>query len=194
MTRTYAVVLGLLWLGASCGGGADASAPLDCEWLASDNCWKTTVAAAAGCLPSPSESGVLSADNKTCTYASGAKVTFTPALILPVTSSQMSWNFTISRDGVDCLHYEATPTTQKVAVGDDTVTYEAMRALGISVTCPDGDSYSSANAVPLVQCGADMGALFGGLPGWSQTSSGFSVSFALLGTSERSTTLVNCSK
>ena len=42
--------------------GGDPPAALDCAWLASDNCWKKTVAAATSCLPDSAAVGTLSAD------------------------------------------------------------------------------------------------------------------------------------
>ena len=56
-------------------GGNDAvgTVAIDCDWLTGDNCWKTTGSQAIACLPSPAETGTLSADNTSCTYASGLR-------------------------------------------------------------------------------------------------------------------------
>ncbi len=60
---------------AGCGSSSKGSGgTLDCAWLAGDNCWKTTASAALSCLPPADATGTLSADNATCTYATGQVV------------------------------------------------------------------------------------------------------------------------
>ena len=105
MRTSFAAVglaLGTVVFGSSgCGGGSSggSSASLDCAYLASDNCWKTTAAAASSCLPAESEIGMLSADGSTCTFATGDVVTFTPALVLPLpTATTPTWNFTVKTE------------------------------------------------------------------------------------------------
>jgi hypothetical protein len=195
------VVIGLT-LGAGCGSGSSGgpSATLDCAWLASDNCWKMTVAEASSCLPPSSETGVLSADNASCSYASGATVAFTPALVLPTsTTGNTTWNFTIMNGGQSCLHFQDTGPGFVLTVGGHTVTESSTGAIGLRITCPDGTSYASANALDLLSCQSDGGATAGGLPGttWSDTST--SVSLALIGTSATSpfpgeTPMFDCSR
>jgi hypothetical protein len=63
-------------------GGGPTSGVFDCVLVTGSNCWKTVIAAAEGCLPPSSAQGKLSADGKTCTYASGSVVTFASPLIL----------------------------------------------------------------------------------------------------------------
>ena len=134
------------------GGGST----LDCAWLAGDNnCWRATADEAAACLPPTTETGVLSADGKTCTYASGAQVTFTPALVVPVPDN-MKWNFTITNSGADCLHFEST-NGFKLVVSGHTVTEGRSGAAGIQISCPDGTTYANANALALLGCSADAG-------------------------------------
>ena len=86
-------------LGIACsssnGGDGSPAASLDCAWLAGNNCWKSTISDAQSCLPPKDETGILSADMKSCTYASGAVVTFDQALVLPVPDEPM-WNFTVT--------------------------------------------------------------------------------------------------
>ena len=76
---------GVLGLGCASSDEDDettlAGDPLDCAWLASNNCWKTTVAAAASCVPPASETGVLSADGTAC--APVFDLTLRPARIVP---------------------------------------------------------------------------------------------------------------
>ncbi|HVY39122.1 MAG TPA: hypothetical protein VHM31_14350 [Polyangia bacterium] len=166
--------------GSSSGGGKT----LDCAYLGGDNCWKTTAASAASCLPPESETGTLSADGKTCTYASGTVVTFTPALVLPLPANgNQTWNFTVTAaGGAMCLSYKDDGNGGiTLNVQGQTVKEGATGSLGVSLTCPDGTTYSNANAFALFSC-PDAG-LLGGLPGaaWSDTST--SVSLSLLATS-----------
>jgi hypothetical protein len=182
MTRVVSVVLLVVGIGGGCSGGSSGGGggALTCAWLASDNCWKMTLDDAAGCLPPTAETGVLSADNKTCTYASGAVVTFKTALVIPI-PDQSSWNFTITKGGQDCLHYEDVGQGFKVVVGGhNTVTGAPSGLQGFGISCPDGTTASTSNALNLLNCDADGGAPLGGLPGRILSSSGTSFSFSLL--------------
>jgi hypothetical protein len=177
------------------GNGATSADSLDCAWLASENCWKTTATSASSCLPPATEHGVLNADNTSCTFASGAVVTFTQALVLPVPDSP-TWNFTIANQGQTCLHYQETQTGFTLTVGSQTVKEASTGALGLQITCPGGASFSDSNAFDLLNCDSDAG-LFGGLPGnaYSETTTG--LIFGLIGTSTTSSNelqLFNCSK
>lgn len=185
--RSYLIYPILVAVAVGCGssGGGGGGASLDCAWLAGDNCWKTTASKATTCLPPSAESGVLSADNHTCTYASGAVVTFSPPLVLPIPNSP-TWNFTITDGGQTCLHYQKTATGFSLTVGSDTVTEESTGLLGIKLTCPGGMSYSNPSALDLFSCDADGGASFGGLPGDAWSSSGTNVAFGLIGGSSTS--------
>jgi hypothetical protein len=153
-----------------------------------------TIDDAASCLPPATESGVMSADNKTCTYASGAVVTFNPALVFPITNA-MVWNFTIASNGQDCLHYEDTALGFKLTVAGQTVTESSSGGLGLTVSCPDGKSYSNSNSLSLFDCNADSGASAGGIPGKATSWTDTSVSFGLIGNSSSSEAqLFNCSQ
>jgi hypothetical protein len=196
--RTVLVVVVVLGVGFGCGGsggGGGGGSTLDCAWLAGDNCWKTTANDAAACLPPTTETGVLSADGKTCTYASGAQVTFTPALVLPIPDNA-DWNFTITKGGADCLHFENSKTAGlKLVASGHTVTEGRSGAMGIRIACPDGTAYANANALDLLDCNPDAGLLsFGGLPGNSWSSTTTSVSVGLLGTSAGSLPLFDCQR
>jgi hypothetical protein len=173
-----AVVIG----GAGCGGSSSGSNTLDCAYLASENCWKTTAAAASSCLPPSSETGVLSADRSTCTYASGDVVTFTPPLVLPLPSTP-SWNFTVkTSSGASCLAYQDNGNGAISLTADGQTVKEATPGgLAIALTCPDGKTYSNQNAFTILSC-PDAG-LLGGLPGVGWSSSDTSVSLSLIGTS-----------
>ncbi len=182
-----------LWaaaLGAGCGGSSSGQGGggLTCSYLASDtNCWKTTAAPAPSCLPAESETGTLSADGKTCTYATGDVVTFTPPLVLPLstTAGTMTWNFTVTTgSGATCLAYKDDGNGNlTLTVGDgaaaQTVKETAPGGLAIALSCPDGTSYSNSNGFSLLSC--PDASFFTALPGtgWSTSSSGSSTSLSL---------------
>lgn len=177
-------------------GSNGTGASLDCAWLASDNCWKTTATSASSCLPPATETGVLSSDNKTCTYASGAVVTFGTPLVLPLPDNP-TWDFTIANGGQTCLHYADTGSGFSLTVGSQTVDEAVSGSLGIQVRCPTGAFYSTSNAFELFSCGGDGGPAFGGLPGNAYSDSMTSVSLGLIGTSSTSSnelSLFNCEK
>jgi hypothetical protein len=177
---------------AGCGGGSGGKS-LDCTYLASDNCWKTTAAAASACLPADTEVGTLSADGKTCTYASGVVVTFAKALALPIpTSGSQAWSFTVTgANGDTCLSYTDDPQASiTLTVQGQTVKETTPGGLGLALTCPDGTSYSNSNALSLLSCpDAD---LFSSLPGDAWSSTDTSVSLSLVGTSGSGLSVFNC--
>lgn len=188
-----AVVVGM---GCSSGGGGSggaASASLDCAWLAGDNCWKSSLAEAAACLPPKTETGTLSADMKTCTYASGPVVTFDAALTLPLPADP-TWSFTVTSSGQPCLRYQdAANAGFTVSVNGRAFT-ETSSGLGLRVTCPDGKAYANSNAFDLLNCPTDGGFL-GDLPGNSWSDSTTSVSFTLInGANGMSASAFSCSK
>jgi hypothetical protein len=169
------------------GGTGGSSASLDCAYLASDNCWKTTTSMATSCLPPASEIGVLSSNNATCTYPSGDVVTFATPLVFPIPDTP-NWKFTITTGtGQGCLQYEDTSAGLSLTVQGQAVTERPSGPQGLTLSCPDGTSYSNSNAFDLLDCGDDGGAFLGGLPGdtWS-SSNDVGVSFGLIGTSTTS--------
>ncbi len=198
MRHVWGAVLVLATSGLSCGGSSSSGKALDCATLTGDNCWKTTASAAAACLPAQSDVGTLSADGKTCTYPSGAVVTFASPLALPLPSTGTpSWNFSVTgADGQPCLAYKNdTQGGITLTVQGQTVKQGASGGLGISLTCPDGTRYSNSNAFQLLSC-PDAG-LLGGLPGETWSSSDTSVSLALLATTtggDGSLPVFNCQK
>jgi hypothetical protein len=181
-------VMTLAWLG--CGGGGSSGGGLDCAWLGGANCWKTTADEATACLPPTSAKGVLAADHKSCTYTTGETVTFTPAVELPP-PDDATWNFTISKGGAECLHYENSKGNLKLVVMGHTVT-QTSSGLGLSITCPDGTTQSNGNFISLLDCNADAGVSFGGVPGHFISSTEVSLSVALIGTSANTLPLFDC--
>ena len=187
----------------SSGSSGGPGGTLDCAWLSSDNCWKTTAAAAQSCLPASTEMGTLSADNKTCTYASGATVTFDTALTLPLPSdpSMVTWNLTVTKSGQSCLGLHQSSGNDFSLSSSQGTTTAGVSTAGYTVSCPGGASYSAtgANAIDLLSC--DAGA-FGGLPGTTYNSTATSVWLSLLGAGGSQAvggpgagiTIVNCQK
>jgi len=174
---------------AACGGADDLD-DLDCEYLASaENCWKTTTSAAVSCLPPANETGVLAADNASCTYATGQVITFDPPLVLPFASSPQ-WNFTIVTNGQPCLHYEDREDGFDLTVGNETVS-ERLEGRGLELSCPDGTTVSSSNALELLSC---PDSNFGDLPGTTSSSGATSVRFGLLNTGMDTLDVFDCSR
>jgi hypothetical protein len=121
---------------------------LDCNLARGDNCWKTTVAAAAGCLPPANESGTLAPDGITCTYASGAVVTFVSPIVFPPILSLQAVvipSFTVTTGGTQCLRYDTTSPypmeyRSSITTSAGTVTLQGSATSAYELTCPD-DSY-----------------------------------------------------
>lgn len=198
MRQLCGAVLLCLMGALGCSGSSGSAKSLDCALLAGDNCWKATASLAASCLPASSEVGTLSADGKTCTYASGAVVTFATPVVLPIsTSDSRTWDFTVTAaDGQPCVAYKddqnggITLTAQ-----GQTVKETSPGGLSVALVCQDGTTYSNSNAFTLFSC-PDAG-LFGGLPGDAWSSTDTSVSLGLLATSSgdyESLSVFNCQK
>ena len=146
--------------GVDCSGSgsgpAVSTSSLDCAWLASDNCLKANLVAGMSCVASPAETGVLSADNASCSYASGVVVTFDSPLSLPIAANPPAgWQFTVTRAGAECLRFESTDNDNfKLVVNGAAVTQTLPRpaSTNVTITCPDGTSYSNSNAISLLSC------------------------------------------
>jgi hypothetical protein len=190
--RHASLTLGIaMWLG-SLSAGCSSDPPLDCAWLASDNCWKMTASAAVSCLPDSTTFGTFSADKKTCSYAGGAVVTFATPVTLPLPSSP-TWDFTLTNGGQTCLRYvETNSGGLTLTVNGKSFSEAPMGSMGLSVTCPDGKRYSTDNAFNLLACG---GNFLNGLPGSSWFDSSTALSFGLISTStasDQSVTVFDC--
>jgi hypothetical protein len=176
---------------AGCGDGSSYQGPetLTCQWLAGpDNCWASTALAAATCLPPDADIGTFSADNATCSYATGESVRFTPALVLPLPSDP-PWNFTVNDvAGAACLHYEDSGAVMKLVVNGQTVTVTGA-GTGMTITCPDGSSAGTSNAINLLAC-----PNLAGLPGSGYGFSDTSVSLSLIGTNTDALPVFSCRK
>jgi hypothetical protein len=135
-------------------GGDAAVGTLDCAWTQGNNCWKQTLAPAMSCLPPSGAMGTLSADEKTCTYASGTTITFSQPL--NIGPNEMSPGFTVATSGTTCVVYARSSSgyTVKTAAGQVSVTVDATR-MDLILTCPDGSIFSGPFA-PLMPCQYDL--------------------------------------
>src|SRR5512140_947749 len=102
-------------LAAACGARTGS---LDCAFLQQQNCWKTTLAAAAACVPDAAETGAFAADRTSCAYPGGALIVFTDPIPAPPPSNQR-WNFTMLAAGAGCIKVE------QPVDGNDRVTTQA---------------------------------------------------------------------
>ncbi len=158
--------------------GSDASAAgtgvYDCVWVRGPNCWKAAVASAVGCLPPASARGVYSADGSTCTYPGGIVITFTPAMMLSITSSVP--DFTLTNNGAPCLQYARTGDGDTVTMPAGTVGFSGQVDGGIitefSITCPDHTTYSGPSA-PIASCSSERPYFDEGLGGTTMGDAGF---------------------
>ncbi len=173
-----ALLLAVVLFGALAGCSSEDAglpgAPLDCAWLASENCWKTLVSDARSCVPPADETGVLTADGSSCTYDSGASVDFMRALALPVDSTT-PWYFTQSADGDDCVRFDSRLQQEFTLSVQGRTFVEKSRGFALQMTCPDGTQYSTDNGPALFNC-ADYQS---NTPGRALWSSDTSVNFAL---------------
>jgi hypothetical protein len=197
MPRDFLVIGFLGVLAAGCDSSSDeddtglSGDPLDCAWLASNNCWKTTVAAAAGCVPPESEAGVLSADGSACVYTSGASVAFHDPVVLPVDlDAETNWNFTQSRAGAPCVTFNGVEGEAQVLTVQGLTYREETVGFGLQVTCPDGSQFATGNAFALLECSN----FFEDAPGYAWGSTDASVSFSLIHGAAGDVGVFNCAR
>jgi hypothetical protein len=190
MRIAFVALAGLAAIAAAACGSSDRK--LDCAWLASNNCWKTTVAAAKPCAPSSSSTGKLSADGKACSYDGGASVSFADPVVLPLPDNK-AWNFTVTNGGATCVSFQSGSSIA-LTTSAGTVR-ETTSGFGVTIACPDGSRYSAENAFELLGCGGDGGSInFGDLPGHATFSSDASVSLSLIGGADGGVHLFTCEK
>jgi hypothetical protein len=176
-----------LWValcaGCSSSGGNPSDAglpPLTCDWLAGDNCWKSTVNLATSCLPAGTDFGTLDAANMVCTYPNGTTITFDTPLQLPIPAdAPPPFKFTVTAGGQTCLRFDENNTGFTLTAGGQQVTLTLIDEPGVQVTCPGGTTYFAPNFFELLSCtGGTMG-----VPGTSWFSNIASITFDLKGTS-----------
>lgn len=179
----------------ACGSGKDTSAfagaPLDCAWLASENCWKTLVAQAASCVPKAGERGTLSADGSACTYASGTDVDFHVPAVLPLDSTTSPpWDFTQSLAGDECVSFDSSVADEFTLTVAGMTYREKTTSLALQVTCPDGTRYAAADGLELFNC-SDYAS---DAPGHTWFPSDTAANFSLLTGHGDALTVFDCSR
>jgi hypothetical protein len=164
-------------------------APLDCAWLASNNCWKTLVASAASCVPPASEQGTLSADGSACTYGSGYDILFDEPVELPLEDFP-TWNFVQRKNGAACVTYDDKVESSIYLDVQGMAFKEVAIGIGMQVTCPDGSQFAAQNAFELFECEN----FWGTAPGSAHSASSAAVNFALLTGMGSSLCVFDCSR
>jgi hypothetical protein len=153
MSATSRVALVVLAMAAGAcssqsGGSSAPQGSLDCAYLTSMNsCWKSVTAAAAACVPPAGQQGTMSADGKTCTYASGAVVTFDN----PLTASGSSgpWSFTLTTGGKTCLRWtQPAPNLETLTTSLGTFSQGADGGIRgeFTLSCPDNTTLSGSES------------------------------------------------
>ena len=91
----------------------------------------------------------LQQDGSTCTYPSGAVVSFDTPVALPITK-EPDWTFSLTV-GTPCLRYENKPQNDFVLTVTGS-TFSTSLGQDGSMTCPDKTSYSTDNVPGLLGC------------------------------------------
>ena len=131
------------------GCGSKDSAPktvqIGCEWLASDNCWQSSLALVATCVDQ-SATCVFSSDRSECTYPDGTLVSISPPF---PTSDQVdlssALDVVIHTKGAECasLHLPSGGKSTGFSLRTSAGTFsESGDAKGVRYTCPDGTIYA----------------------------------------------------
>jgi hypothetical protein len=164
--RTVVAGMAALWA-AGCGSSGPEPdpepppvGPLDCAWLASDNCWDQAVAEVAVCIPQDDlgsvPAGVLAADRLSCSYPSDVVVTFDD----PVGGSLPApFGVTASDGGERCYrfeHDEAEVFFTRLETASGAITLEGERSEGIfGASVPMISSPRCPRVIPMPATGPD---------------------------------------
>lgn len=145
----------------------DDPEPLTCAYLEDPgNCWASTAAELAACLPELGASGVLAPDRSSCSFENGAVVQFeTP---LPNTTEELErLAFTIELDGSTCGSFVDTfENRQELEAGGESV-FAELRSGTFTLDC--GEAAYESSFESLFDC-----------PGGTQPTDAFSVEPALV--------------
>jgi hypothetical protein len=111
---------------------------IDCAWIQSEkDCWGAALKEAAACAPSKGAYGVFANDLKSCTYATGEKITFATPF---AATGRVEFSST-DRSGAPC----ATVLQPRTPEGDFYLTTKSGKVkvvmgsnFELTITCPDG--------------------------------------------------------
>jgi hypothetical protein len=139
-------------------GGELPGEEIACDWFDDPtNCWRASLDEVAGQLPPVEQTGSLSADGKTCTYADGFELVFINPLDpqrlgQPDYLKGFAWDIEARRDGDRVFAYRE-PSAQVLLIETQLGTFR-LEADNPSVvlTCPDGKQYNVPLAGLLVNC------------------------------------------
>ncbi|MBT8492106.1 MAG: hypothetical protein KJO07_03515 [Deltaproteobacteria bacterium] len=153
---------------SACGDDGGTLGALDCDWVASDNCWKSHSDEILACAPDPELTGTFSADGTECLYSDGVRVEFDEPVVSG--STEAPTGLTVYRDDALCVRYQngsgsGTAELELTTSSGSLVTSGTTSSF--TLTCPDSSSYYTTDPLSLLQC--EEGQF--GLPGVVTTNS-----------------------
>ena len=170
--------------GTNNGGGGETST-LTCAWLQGDNCWTEMLGTRE--RVHGSRAGALATDRASCSYASGARVTFASAV--PVSVQDYDWRFDVRNGATLCVGLEEDGDNFAVQTTDGKLSYEVTDGNGVRITCPNGARFEAPYAVALLtSCGAQ------GFPsrGYAAGANAILYTLGVTNDSARTVELVDC--
>lgn len=172
MKTILSATLLLVVLAAACGPEL-LGEEIGCDWFSGNNCWKASLETAAACLHDGSDTGILAADGRSCTYQDGTEILFHNPVDL-VHLESMRWDFDINLSGQTCLAF-SEPATETRVLETALGTYrEDVINIGLQITCPSGERFQVLRANDLLTCD-DWKAIIPGIQVlWSDTGLSFS--------------------
>jgi hypothetical protein len=167
---------------------------LDCEFLASDNCWKRAVEQASQCAAPVREIGSLDSPRRFCTFYDGQKVLFERPLPDPFPGPPgYEWKLLIEKEATECLRYEESEDEDgrsfRLTFPTGAV---AFRRNGnrASVTCEDGAVFTTDDMNGLSSCPA----MYNRIPGSHTAGTEVYTALTLLGAGEEDAPLFTCGR
>ena len=122
-------------------------APMTCEWLESDNCWKAFAARASACQPAVSAAGQFDNDRQVCSYGSGATWELGGSISAPGNDTILfpATDWRIVESGEDsCMTGKILGLGRTLIDIDGEVSvFENPTLTTYHVTCPDGTTYGN---------------------------------------------------
>lgn len=143
------------------------ASPLDCAWIQSNNCYKTALAAAEGCLPPTQELGLFDATGTSCAYDGGDTIEFSTPATYPL-PQMLVLDFTVLLpDGGLCLSFQEPSNGQGFTLRTPAGVVTETTGLSLTVVCPDGTTFSTGDAFGVLGCDGGLTGLPGDEYGYS---------------------------